>query len=150
MTKSIRVRRSAAIHVALPPERAFHYFTAEGEREWIDGWAPEFAGGDGEQARGTVFTTAAGGETTIWTVIESCRDSGRLLYSRVAPGSRAGLVEVRLTPVGEGTRAEIGYDLTALGEEGAEAVLAFDKGFDAMLEGWEARLADLVEPQPAL
>ncbi|QLC24844.1 SRPBCC family protein [Parasphingopyxis algicola] len=145
MASNLRVRRAGTLHIDLPPEQAFFYFTAEGERAYIDSWDPRMADGGAEQERGSVFTTDADGELTIWTVLESDARAGRALYSRVTPGSRAGFAEVALTADGAGTRVRIGYDLTALVPEANERLAAFDLGFDAMLADWSKKLAALAE-----
>lgn len=115
------------LHVALPPAQAAALFTPEGERAWAHGWAPEYPAGGGTP----VFVTHAG--ATVWVEL------GELRYARVTPGVEAGTVAVRLAPDGDGTRAEVTYDLTALS---ADADLAgFAAGFDAMLAAWERDIA---------
>ena len=122
-----RIICSGSVRVALPPERAHHYFTPEGERAWAPGWNPDYPGG-----HQGVFTTHDG--TTIWL------DLGDLRYARVTPGVQAGTVAVDLAPdTGGGTRAAVTYDLTALGPEAD--LEGFRAGFDAMLAAWEERIA---------
>lgn len=145
---ALRTAQSGAIHVALPPERAFDLFTAEGERLWAPGWDPVVLSGCGGTEPGAVFLTSHGGEETIWTVIEADRAAGRLCYSRVSPGIRAGTVRVRLHPDGAGSRVEVAYDLTALSESGAAAVAAMDPaGFAAMMREWESLVGAAVAAQ---
>jgi hypothetical protein len=131
---TVRVRRSGEVRVALPPERAIHSFTAEGERAWAPGWAPEYPAGD-EDAPGTVFTTAAGGVDTVWVILE--RTPLTAAYARVAPGRSAGTVSVALRPDGEDTVAEVAYDLTALDPAAGEDLERFAAAFDDMLGEWE-------------
>ncbi len=116
-----------SLHVALPPERAAVLFTPEGERAWARGWAPEYPAGDA----GPVFTTHDG--TTVWVAV------GDLRYARVTPGVQAGTVTVRLAAEGDGTRADVTYDLTALSDHASLA--EFAAGFDAMLATWERDIA---------
>jgi hypothetical protein len=78
-----------------------------------------------------VFTTHDG--TTVWVAL------GELRYARVTPGVQAGTVAVRLAPEGDGTRAEVTYDLTAL--SGDADLAGFAAGFDAMLAAWERAIA---------
>ena len=73
------------------------------------------------------------GGATVWVAV------GDLRYARVTPGVRAGTVEVRCAPDGDGTRAEVTYDLTALGPDADLA--GFRAGFPAMLAAWEAAIA---------
>ena len=81
--------------------------------------------------RAAALFTPEGG--TVWVAL------GDLRYARVTPGVQAGTVAVRLAPDGDGTRAEVTYDLTALSDDADLA--AFAAGFDAMLAGWERDIA---------
>jgi hypothetical protein len=139
-----RSAQSGIIYVPLPPERAFDLFTAEGERLWAPGWDPTILSE-------AVFLTRHGGEETIWTIVEADRGTGRLCYSRVSPGVRAGTVRVRLSPDGTGSRVEVSYDMTALGPLGVEAVTKMDRaGFAAMLHDWERFIADAIAANASL
>ncbi len=132
-----RTRQKGSFTLPLQPDQAFDLFTAEGERGWVDGWNPEILSDCGALEPGAVFLTDHGGEQTIWTVIEADRSSGRLLYSRVSPGRRAGTVGVKLADEDGGTRVHVAYDITALGTEGETAVAAMDAaGFASMLAEW--------------
>jgi hypothetical protein len=115
------------VSVALPPERALHYFTPAGERAWAPGWDPAFPAGErGDGAKpGTVFLT---GES-VWIVVD--REPDRVRYARVTPGVRAGTIEVRLRPDGEGTLADVVYETTALSDE----------PFDPGIADWEDAIA---------
>ncbi len=135
---ALRTRQCGSFSLPLPPSIAFDLFTAEGERRWVPGWEPTILSDCSATEPGAVFLTDLGGEQTIWTVIEADRASGRLLYSRVSPGRRAGTVRVRLAAEATGTRVEVAYDITALGTEGKEAVRAMDEaGFASMLAHWK-------------
>ena len=134
----MRERQTGHFELHLPAADAFKLFTAEGERLWVPDWTPEILGAV-PQAPGLVFLTGEGAEQTIWTVIQSDPSRGLLLYSRVTPGSRAGLVEVRLTGENERTRVDVSYDLTALSAEGMSSLEAYAAPrFADMLETWHA------------
>ncbi len=136
----MRASRSGEVRVALPLDRAIRVFTAEGERAWAPGWAPEYPAGDAD-APGTVFTTAADGVPTVWVILE--RTPLTAVYARVTPGIAAGTVSVALRPDGAHTVADVAYDLTSLG---ADAELErFSAGFDAMLATWERLIAEVVD-----
>jgi hypothetical protein len=136
-----RVRLRGEVAVALPPERAMFLFTAAGERLWAPGWEPAFPAGEQEDA-GSVFVTASGGVETFWVIVERGESSVR--YARVAPGMSAGTVEVRLRADGDGTLAEVAYDLTALSEEGDEALAKLESGYDEFLGEWRDAIAAAV------
>lgn len=132
-----RTRQKGSFTLPIPSDQAFDLFTAEGERRWVDGWEPEILSDCGALEPGAVFLTNHGGEQTIWTVIEADRSAGRLLYSRVSPGRRAGTVGVELADEDGETRVNVAYDITALGTAGEAAVSAMDAaGFAAMLAEW--------------
>lgn len=133
----------------LPMGEAFKLFTAEGERLWVPGWSPEIHGAL-PQAPGLVFLTGEGDERTIWTVIESDPSRGLVLYSRVTPGSRAGLVRVRVEGEGAHSKVEVTYDLTALSPEGEAALDAYSEvRFAEMLETWQRLIADFLAGEDA-
>jgi hypothetical protein len=130
-----RVRRSGGFSLPLPPRQAFELFTAEGEKLWVPGWSPEILGST-PQETGLVFLTGRERESTIWTVLESDPRSGRVLYSRVTPGLRAGTVEVVLAPEIGGSRIKVTYDLTALSDSDAALAGYSEVKFTEMLDQW--------------
>lgn len=124
---------SHSVRVALPPERALHLFTPVGERLWVSHWDPRFPAGehDDGSAPGTVFLT---GETH-WVVVDRACD--RVRYARVTPGVRAGTVEVVLRPDGEGSIADVTYEMTSF---------AGDDDFNPAVHEWEAAIAAAIVP----
>jgi hypothetical protein len=132
----MRVQRTGEVRVGLPPDRAIRAFTAEGEREWAPGWAPEYPDRDAD-APGTVFTTDAHDVHTTWVIIE--RTPLTAVYARVTPGVSAGTVSVVLRPDGEETVAEVAYDLTSLGAD--EDLERFAEGFGGTMAAWERLIA---------
>ena len=136
--------QSGTIQVPLPPSQAFDLFTAEGERLWAPGWDPRVLSE-------SVFLTGHGGEETIWTIVEADQQAGRLCYSRVSPGVRAGTVRVNLNPDGAESRVEVSYDMTALGPNGVEAVTKMDAdGFAAMLRDWQRLIGEAIAANASL
>jgi hypothetical protein len=135
------LRRSATISVALPPAEALRLFTPVGERDWVPGWDPDFpAGESGDGAEpGTVFVTTADERRTIWVALDRGPDHVR--YAQVIPEIRAGTVEVRLTPDGPGTSAEVTYELTALSDEGAGELAEFEASFGESVGRWAGLIA---------
>jgi hypothetical protein len=128
------VKLSGTVHVALPPAEAFELFTPTGERRWAHGWDPVFpTRSDDETAPGTVFRT---GET-IWVVGECVRGE-RIVYARITPGDRAGLVSVECAEAPDGTtETRVTYTLTSLGGDLAE----FAAHYDAYLAHWDEAIA---------
>lgn len=141
----MKLHRTGTVHVDLPPERAYRYFTPVGERDWVDGWDPVFP--DGEvglgDAAGTVFTTAAHGTDIIWVVVEN--DAPRAVrYARVTPGSRAGIVSIALAPAEGGSAVSVTYELTGLSADGDAELEEFALEFDDMLLEWQTGIAAAV------
>ncbi|GII52559.1 hypothetical protein Pth03_09480 [Planotetraspora thailandica] len=135
-------RLTGRIGVALPPREAFVLFTPRGEESWVDGWRPRFAvDTDDDSAPGTVFETDAHGELTTWVVLD--RERGRRVsYARVTPGSRAGIVTVRLDDAPDGhSTVEVTYEMTALAPEGDRVLREFAAGYPAFLKSWEEAIA---------
>jgi hypothetical protein len=145
-----RVIRTGTLHVAAAPADAFPLFTAPGERLWVPGWAPVIVGGGNGLERGSVWLTGEGDEHTIWLVVDYDPEKLHARYARITPASRAGTVEVTARPDGSGeTSVEVAYDLTALSEEGNEALGDFDEAnYEKMMLEWERLIeaADLEYP----
>jgi hypothetical protein len=132
------VVRSAAFTLELPRERAFEFFTPEGERAWAPGWEPRYLHpADGGAAEGMVFTTSQT-EETIWMMLRYAPTEGRVEYLRLTPGSRLGVVRVECTSLSATrTRVNVSYELTALTEAGNATIRALDEStFANFIAGW--------------
>jgi hypothetical protein len=147
MGEAVRIQQRGTFHLDLPPETAFKLFTAAGERLWVPGWSPTILG-PLPQAPGLVFTTGEGAEHTIWAVIDSDRESGLVRYSRVTPGSRAGIVTVTVTKTAVGAQIDVAYDLTALRPEGETALQAYAPDpFAQMMQDWHRLITNMPAEQ---
>ena len=139
----MHVERTGTLALPIAPDEAFAYFTPEGERGWVPGWDPvALHAPDGTLSRvGAVFTTAHGGEETLWLVLDFDRDLRRARYARITPGSRLGTVEVRCRAHGTGTEIEVTYALTSI-SAGGEAVLSAltEEAYLEMLSDWERKI----------
>ena len=146
------IAHSGTLRVDAPPEHAFQLFTAPGEKLWIEGWDPVVpSGGDG-RAKGAVFITTAAGEKAYWVVADYDDEALHARYSRIAPGTHAGTVEVFAHDDGSGsTEVTVIFEMTALTSEGSKRLADFDSvAFRQMLADWERmiREADLEYPLP--
>lgn len=143
----LHVRHAGSLTVRAPLAEAFQFFTPEGERRWVEGWAPEYlppyAGSCGP---GTAFRTAHGGEETLWLVLCLEPAAGRARYARTTPGNRHGTVTIAAHAVDAGTtRVGVEYDLTALTPAGNATLAALtDEAFTAMIAEWERRVGACV------
>ena len=128
--------------MALPASTAIDLFTPEGERSWVPGWAPTYPDEVASESAGTVFTTAADGITTIWTIIEIDRTAGAASYSRVSPGLHAGIVRVWCVDAGSGRCAvKVAYDMTSLAEDPSVLAEYAAPAFDDMMREWSTAVA---------
>jgi len=127
---------SGRVRVPLSPDAAIHYFTPEGERQWVPGWEPMYpAGAEARLVPGLIFETVADGRRTTWVVTHSAPRA--MAYGRVLPGDHAGTVAVRCEPEGDGTVAHVTYRLTALGSDGARRLAEFEEGYPRFMTLWE-------------
>jgi hypothetical protein len=135
-----RFRDTVTIRVPLPADQAMQLFTARGERDWVDGWDPEFPAGEPpEEGEGTVFVTTADGRSTFWVVAVSATRSVR--YARTTPGFFAGTVDVReRRSDARSTEVDVTYDLSALTPQGAAELDDFAAGYEREIGAWEVAI----------
>ena len=145
-----RVQASGGFPLPVSRDHAFDLFTAVGECRWVPGWNPRFFGSAEPQEVGLVFETGEAEQATIWVVLESDRERGRLKYARVTPGSRAGTVEVHLSTSGSKTLVEVTYDLTALAARTNDLDQYAPALFSAMMEEWRSLTTAYLASAPRL
>lgn len=142
---------SHSISLPISADEAIEFFTPEGERTWVDGWAPRyFYPANGETIEGMVFETGEGDELTYWTVVDLDLAACRVRYSRVTPGSRSTIVEVACQADGENTcQVDVGYTLTGLSEAGNAAIDAFiGDAYIRMIEEWRTKIIEHLQRMP--
>ncbi len=131
-----RMRLRGTVAVRLPPAAALELFTPSGERRWARGWDPSFPAPPADETEpGTVFETGGHGPVT-WVVIGPGSGSA-MKYAVVAPGIRAGTIEVACADDGSGTTiATVTYDMTALSADGERWLADFAAGYHGYLDHW--------------
>lgn len=141
MSRHLRCRHHITVDV--PVDQAFMLFTPAGEALWVDGWAPRYIHpADGRTEAGMVFATGEDDETTHWLLADFDRTVHRSRYMRCTPASRMVVVEVQCRALAAGrTEIEVAYTLTALNAQGEAALVSFERGFVAMIDGWAASIA---------
>ena len=140
----VHVERTGTLRVALPLREAFGFFSPEGERRWVAGWAPRYLHPPGtpSDAAGTVFTTDHNHEDTVWLVLRYSPVEAVAEYARLTPGSRVGTVTVTAVAQGDATEVQVTYRLTSLSPKGNEALDAMTpEAYAAMLREWESLIA---------
>jgi hypothetical protein len=142
---SAHIEVSGSVRVAAPPAGAFRFFTPEGERLYVAGWAPEYLHPvDGSLVAGLTFRTHHGGEETLW-LVSHCDAPRQVDYVRVTPGSRIGLVSVRLTAAeADASEVRVSYRLTSLSAAGDATLDAFASAFQDHLAAWERSIDALL------
>lgn len=130
-----RITRTGGFELPLQPAAAIDLFTAEGERDWIPGWVPEYPeSGAVHDAVGTVFIRRHPGGAETFVVVANEPLVRR--YGRFTAGFTAGTVEVECAAAGDGTLVRVTFDVTALSREGTEWIDGFGSGYDEMMTQW--------------
>lgn len=143
--------RRASFVLALPAHAAFELFTPEGEKEWAEGWDPEYLHPrDGRLGEGMVFRTAIGGEETVWSVAR-CEPGASVEYVRCTHASRIALVSVRCTPLaGERCEVTVGYAFTGLSDAGNERIREMDEArYAEFIGSWRSAIEAMLERRAA-
>ena len=143
--------RSGSFSLAIPPQRAFAFFTPEGERAWIPDWTPEYLHpSDGTLGPGLVFRTRAGGEPTLWLVSRYDAQALEAEYVRIVPESRIGTVVVRCRGAGgEGTQVEVTYAFTGLSNAGNDVLAALtEEAYARVMSDWQKRVTAVLLASP--
>lgn len=138
-----RLVATHTVRIPAPVDQCHRFFTPAGEELWVDGWRPTYVWpADGRTEQGMVFTTGAGDDYTIWTLVDFDIDAHYSRYLRVTPSSRCVVVEVSSVAEGdEATRVTVTYTLTALSPSGRAALAAFETvPYAAMIDDWAARI----------
>jgi hypothetical protein len=136
-----RITRTGSFTLPCEPLTALPLFTPEGERAWVEGWAPTYLSEANDEV-GAVWTTAAH-SPTIW--VTATRTEDRVAYARVSDNGTAGIVDVRCVAAPGGTTVHVTYDLTATNTGGSTWLEQFFAGYDDMLEEWRNLTLRLLE-----
>lgn len=151
MFEPLHVRETHSIRLPLSADRSFGLFTPEGERHWVPDWEPEYVHpASGRTEQGMVFVTHHGDETTLWCLVDFDPARRYSRYARVTPGSRFVLVEVQCTALNDAaTEVSVTYTLTAMTEEGNQAVAGFQGDvFRRMIDEWEHLILERLPTLP--
>jgi hypothetical protein len=123
-----RVVRRFTQRIQAPPERVFPLLCPVREGEWLDGWAErvEILHSDsGVVEEGCVFRTRAPGRPeTVWVVSRHDPAARVVEFVRVTTGLLATRLAIEVHEDGGGSRVEIEYTFTPLGEAGRAELAA--------------------------
>ena len=135
---AVHIEVSGSMRLDAPPADAFMFLTPEGEKRWVVDWEPQYLHpADGALQEGLAFRTEHGGEETLWLVAR-LKGPQAVDYVRVTPGSRMGIVSVRVSAAGAAASdVTVIYRLTSLSPAADATVDAFGRAFPEMLARWE-------------
>ena len=136
----VHTDRAGVVAVALPFAEAVPLFTPEGERPWASGWDPHYVHPLGIGAgEGLVFQTTNGGMegTATWTQTRYEPAAGVASYVYVISDHHTAMVDVRVTPDGEGrSQASVRYRMTSLSPDADDFVRAFGEAYEQEMVDW--------------
>lgn len=141
-------QRTHQFTIALPVADAFPLFEPIGEKNWAEGWQPEFASAEGATlSDGTVFTVQRPGEhgapiQTVWLITRYNRANHVIEYRMVAPGERVSRITVQCQPTSaKDTAVTVTYHYTGLSENGDRYIAQMtDDAFRAMIGEWDTAI----------
>ncbi len=140
--KTEQVVREGSFELDTSADRAFQFFTPEGEKIWVKGWNPisiyppqtavEFK-------TNSVFRVDQEGERSLWTIVEANLQEHIAEYIYVVEGERLSRVRVRIQPLREERcRVNVHYVHTATSEKGVQFVLSVTEGSYAQkMKDWQ-------------
>jgi hypothetical protein len=138
--------RSGTFTVELSAADTLPFFTPEGERLWIDGWAPAYPGGKSELQEGVVFQTSTEAGQATWCVTGWDPEAGTATYVYVLPEHRLAQVYVSVESTGEDRcQVHIRYRMTSLSPEADAFVLGFEESFAELPVKWAKVLKEHVD-----
>ena len=150
--RRVHIEKAGVVAMALSAEEAFPLFNAEGERRWVAGWNPHFPRPtEPKVGEGVVFQTVAHDvETATWVQTRHEPEAGLASFVYIVPDHRAAMVDVVVTPDGEGrSLASVTYRMTALASDADDFVRAFAEAFEDMMDHWaKAIQRHIVEGAP--
>lgn len=113
-------------------------FGADKERVWAEGWNPRFLFPQPlSDKEGMVFTIDNHHGHAVWVNTELDLRNGRIQYVYVVPDVMATLITLRLTSVGDKTRAAVIYERTALSPGADDPVRHMAEGDRRSGPEWE-------------
>jgi hypothetical protein len=144
ITAPVRVSRSYTQTLDGAADEVFALLCPVREREWVQGWDPDLVvSASGVAERDCVFTTPDGARQATWVITEHEPTAGRVEMIKVTPGYLVIRLRILVRPLdaaapGRRTAAEITYQYTALGEEGAAFVAGrTEEAYEEFMRGWE-------------
>jgi hypothetical protein len=143
-----QVSRQGNFDLACSTDTAFPLFSPEGEREWIKTWNPRPVFPEKiEFCRDTVFREGHGNEEAIWTIVDADWKTHRAEYVRVAPGSHAAHIIVKVQELTPGSsRVSIRYTVTAFPGRISKVLEPFSEAaYAEKMRHWQRQISACLE-----
>jgi hypothetical protein len=139
---SEQVVREGSFELATNADRAFEFFTPEGERAWVKGWHPKplYPPEAGVVFKtNSVFRVDHEGERSLWTIVEADLQEHIAEYVYVIEGERVSRVRVQVEPLsGERCRVRVRYVHTAISEKGLRFVASVtEESYAQKMRDWQ-------------
>jgi hypothetical protein len=138
-----------------PPNRARHGYTQSirgkpgevfpllcpvRELDWAPGWNPDWViSQSGIAEEGCVFQTPGDASAAVWYITRHQPDTHEVEMIKVTPGHTVARLEISLAGDDNGgTRAEVAYEFTSLGEAGDAFLEEFTGDwYENFMQNWE-------------
>ena len=134
-----------------PMEQVVPLLGADKERVWAPGWDPQFVHPlPAADVLGMVFVVAHSHRKSVWVNTEFDVEKGRIQYVYVIPDALVTLITLQLTPEGDKTRVEVGYERTALSAEADAHVRHMAEGDRTSGPDWEKQVNEYLEKRKGL
>lgn len=119
--QSKSVSYHGTIRLSGPIEKVFPLFTPEGEKNWADGWDPEYVNPpNGITRQGMVFRTSHSGPL-LWVMSRYDPQQHEIAYVVTGTGA-ARLIQIKCHSEGADTVAEVTNSYVSISEDGNEFV----------------------------
>ena len=139
------VTRSGEFKMNAPVDRVFPFFTPAGERDWAEGWDPEFlVPADGTTHEGMVFRTP-GSPPMHWVATHYDSAKHEIAYVTFTNGSLIRQLAISCRTEGCATVATVTYTLTGLSDDGNHQVEEYTaQAHEHRLHEWDTAIDHLL------
>jgi hypothetical protein len=145
----LHVRNTFAFDLRESLEKTAPLFGAHRERDWAEGWDPQFVFPQpAEDRQGSVFQVKKGSHDSTW--INTIFDPRHIQYVYFIPEVMAVLIDIRLSPTSlSGTHVEVTYERTALKQESNDHIRHLGEQDAKSGEEWRTSIEGYFERRKA-
>jgi len=142
----VQIVRDGSFELDTTPDKALQFFTPEGERTWVEGFAPKPiypARSEVAFQTNAVFRLDDAQEESIWTIIEANLKDHVAEYMYVVEGQRLSRVRIQIEPlIGSRCRVSVHYVHTAISEKGVHFIATITEDIYAQkMRDWQRMVA---------